>query len=153
MRPRLIEKFGDQERPVQEGNRVLKPETAAKVVGYMESVMSKESGTGYALRIPGYRLAGKTGTAQKVGFKTGGHVSNFVGFVPAVDTRAVILVMIDNPKKGLYYGAQVAGPVFKNVAQSVIRRYNIQPTEPVVAATPKPLAPKPAVHAEARPRR
>jgi cell division protein FtsI/penicillin-binding protein 2 len=55
-------------------------------------------------------------------------VSNFVGFVPADKPRAVILVMVNNPKAGKYYGATVAGPVFKRLAKTVIRRLHIPPT-------------------------
>jgi cell division protein FtsI/penicillin-binding protein 2 len=113
----------------------------------MESVMSKEYGTGYKLRVPGYRLAGKTGTAQKTNLKTkkvsgAGYVSNYVGFVPAVNPRVEIMVMIDYPK-GEYYGAAVAGPVFQDLAKTMIRYYNLPPdsavtTEPIAKLPQKP---------------
>jgi cell division protein FtsI (penicillin-binding protein 3) len=93
----------------------------------MESVIEKDFGTGKSLRLPGYRLAGKTGTAQKVGSGTGKHVANFVGVVPADDPKAVVLVMVDSPSAGKYYGGDVAGPPFLEIAKAVVRRYAIPP--------------------------
>jgi cell division protein FtsI (penicillin-binding protein 3) len=133
--PRLIKKIGDKEVPLAPQQEVVKPETAHKVMDFMESVFSSDAGTAKGLRIPGYRLAGKTGTAERVRSKGGGgYVSNFVGYVPAENPRALILVMVDNPK-GAYYGAIVAGPVFKDLAAAVIRRYAIPPSKP--AASPQ----------------
>ncbi|MEZ0325046.1 MAG: peptidoglycan D,D-transpeptidase FtsI family protein [Fimbriimonas sp.] len=125
--PRLIKKVGDEELPVGPGERILKEETVDKMVTCLESVIESDSGTGKDLRIPGYRLGGKTGTAQKVGSGVKGYVSNFIGFVPARNPRAVVLVMVNNPKKG-YYGATVAGPAFKEIAKQVIRHFNIPPS-------------------------
>ena len=134
----------------------------------MEAVFSSSHGTGKSLRIPGYRLAGKTGTAQKINPETGtveggGYVSNFIGFVPAERPKAAILVMIDHPKGGKYYGATVAGPVFQDVARAVIRRYGIEKSGSELtsieekkhkrkAKVAKPGAPiGPAVGSEVRP--
>jgi cell division protein FtsI/penicillin-binding protein 2 len=95
----------------------------------MEKVMSKV-GTGKSLQIPGYRMGGKTGTAQKYrNGKSEGYVANFVGMIPARDPQAVILVMIDDPKGGRIYGADVAGPVFVDVVKSVIQRLQLPKTE------------------------
>jgi cell division protein FtsI/penicillin-binding protein 2 len=69
---------------------MIQSETAETVMRMMESVIQSEHGTGRTLQIPGYRLAGKTGTAQKVGTADGKYVANFVGMVPAQDPRAVI---------------------------------------------------------------
>lgn len=137
MEPRLIKKVGDVEQPIQPAGQVVSPETAQQVLKCMEAVIESDSGTGKTLRIPGYRLGGKTGTAQKIGKGVHGYVSNFIGFVPANEPKVAILVMIDNPKGGAYYGATVAGPVFKSLAQAVIRRYAIPATEPI-AASPRP---------------
>ena len=122
---RLVKSVNGIERPIGEGQQVLSKQSCDYTLECMERVMSS-IGTGSALRIPGYRIGGKTGTAQK--FSKGqnrGYVSNFVGMIPARDPRAVILVMIDDPKAGKIYGADVAGPVFKDVAKSVITRLNI----------------------------
>jgi cell division protein FtsI/penicillin-binding protein 2 len=134
MEPRLIRQIGSQSIPPKPAGRMFQAETAHRVMDYMESVVESESGTGYKLRIPGYRLAGKTGTAQRIGRPDGGYVANFVGYVPAGKPRAQILVMVDRPTAGGYYGATVAGPVFVKIARSVIRRYNIQPTEAVTSS-------------------
>ena len=129
MQPRLVQKIGSTPNPVKSLGRVVKPESAEFVRHCMEAVIQSDSGTGKTLQIPGYRLAGKTGTAQKIGPGQTGHVANFVGFVPAVNPKAVVLVMIDNPKGAVFYGAPVAGPCFQKVAKGVIRRFNIPPTE------------------------
>lgn len=133
MKPRLVLRVGGREVPPEPAGRVFSPEAARFVREAMEDVVQERHGTGYALRIPGYRIAGKTGTAQKANPETGsiaggGYVANFVGFVPARDPRVMILVMIDNPKP-LYYGAVVAGPAFREIALAVIRRYHLPPDE------------------------
>lgn len=127
MAPRLIAKIGEKETPVKTESTIVSPEVAEYVRGVMISTIEKDFGTGKGLRIPGYQLAGKTGTAEKKGSRNGGYVSNFVGFVPAEQPKALVLVMIDNPRNGSYYGATVAGPVFVDMAKQVIRRYNIAP--------------------------
>lgn len=128
MKPRLVRAVGDTEVPPAEGARVVSSETAQLVMKYMESVIQSEAGTGHSLRIPGYRLGGKTGTAQKQKKdEKGKYVSNFVGFVPADKPRAVVLVMIDTPTAGAYYGGAVAGPPFVQIARAVIRRFAIPP--------------------------
>lgn len=128
MRPVLIEKLGDQEfKPVAEG-QVFDADEANFVKGLMVDTIEKDYGTAKKLRIPGYTIAGKTGTAQIL--KNGGehgHIANFVGYVPAEKPKAVILVMVENPTAGSYYGGDVAGPVFEDIAKGVIRRYGIEP--------------------------
>lgn len=131
--PRLVKRVGRKDIAVKEGKRVLSPIAAAEVARVMESVIETDMGTGSKLRITGYRLAGKTGTAQKVNAKTGkigggGYVSSFVGFVPANQPRSVVLVMVDNPKGGKYYGSSVAGPVFTEMARSIVRVLDIPTT-------------------------
>lgn len=85
-------------------------------------VNAVENGTGTMARIPHFQIAGKTATAQRVdrngGYK--GYVSGFIGFPVNVDRRFVIVVYIDNPKNGKYYGGAVAGPVFKNLAEYML---------------------------------
>lgn len=132
--PRLIKRIGDKEQPIGQQRQIVTKQTAATVLQFMESAFSSERGTAKSLRISGYRLAGKTGTAQRVRkVGGGGYVASFVGFVPAEKPRAMILVMIDNPK-GEYYGGLVAGPVFKEIAEAVIRRFSIPPSQPGAVA-------------------
>jgi cell division protein FtsI/penicillin-binding protein 2 len=156
--PRLVAKVGEMPTPINPGSQVVSAESAQTVLRMMRAVLESDRGTGKSLRIPGYAIGGKTGTAQKKNFDTGsmkggGYVSNFIGFVPAEKPEAVVLVMVDNPKGGSYYGSTVAGPAFKSIAQSVIRRLRIPPTvalsdpEPaprVVAEKPNAAAPQPA---------
>lgn len=133
MEPRLIKRIGSVDQPVEPSAPLIRKETADKVLQCMEAVIEDDAGTGKKFRIPGYRLGGKTGTAQKVGKATKGqraYVSNFVGFVPAEKPKAVILVMVNHPQGGKYYGADVAGPAFQQLAKAVIRRYNIPPSVP-----------------------
>lgn len=139
MKPRVVRKIGKDDVAPIEAERIVKPETAQLMLEYMESVIQSDRGTGKNLRIPGYRLGGKTGTAERQG--RGGYVSNFVGFVPAPAPRAVILVMVDHPQAGSYYGATVAGPVFDELARAVIRRYGIPPSKakPTLSSEGLPL--------------
>jgi cell division protein FtsI/penicillin-binding protein 2 len=130
MKLRLVRRVGGTEYPPQSAGQMVSAKSANTVLRYMEGVISEEHGTGHTLRIPGYRLAGKTGTAQ-IANKGGKYISNFVGFVPAQKPVAEILVMIQRPRKGGYYGAAIAGPAFQNLAYAVIRRYGIAPTEPM----------------------
>lgn len=153
-RARLIQAVDGVPRPTREGVRVVRPEVAQEVLRLMASVIETDHGTGRSLRLPGYRLAGKTGTAQKLGGGKTGYVSNFVGFVPAESPRAMILVMVDNPKAGKYYGGEVAGPVFRDLARAVIRTYQIppsQPTAPLAPPRPRPAPPKPDKPSPPRP--
>jgi cell division protein FtsI/penicillin-binding protein 2 len=138
MKARLVKKVGDREIPTEQIGRVVSADTAAKALGVMEAVIESESGTGKRMRIPGYRLAGKTGTAQKLGSsKERAYVANFVGFVPAQNPRALILVMVDTPRAGQIFGGQVAGPIFTEIAKAVIRRYGILPDSSQVTAIGK----------------
>jgi cell division protein FtsI/penicillin-binding protein 2 len=133
MKPRLIKKIGSEEQPVLPGATVLGADAAEKTLECMESVIEEDFGTGKFQRIPGYRLGGKTGTAQRrnrlngsmVG---GGYCSNFIGFVPSRKPRAAIVVMVEgpNPSKGKY-GSTVSGPAFTKIARGVIRKLSIPP--------------------------
>lgn len=128
MEPRLIDKIGGVELPHAQPTQLVSKAAADETLRSMEQVMT--DGTGTKLQIPGYRLAGKSGTAQKLG-KGGGHVSNFIGFVPAVHPKAAILVMINRPNVTNYHGAALAGPAWQSIAKTVIRLNHILPTEPI----------------------
>jgi cell division protein FtsI (penicillin-binding protein 3) len=102
--------------------RVLQPQTARAVRRMLEMAVSEE-GTASSARVPGYQVAGKTGTARKLrdGHYTDAYVASFVGFAPATNARVVIAVMIDEPRAGHYYGGDVAAPVFSQVAAGALR--------------------------------
>ena len=100
----------------------------------MESVVGP-SGTAASAAIPGYRVAGKTGTAQRYDQSCGcyrGHTASFIGFAPADDPAYVVNVTIQAPK-GIYYGGYLGGPVFKEVMSYILQSRNIPPTEKVEA--------------------
>ena len=130
---------GVEPKPTSATKQVLSKEACDYTLHCMEAVMEK--GTGRNMQIAGYDLGGKTGTAQKMGKNASGYVSNFVGMIPAMDPQAVVLVMVNNPKAGKIYGAEVAGPVFTIVANSVIKNLRIQPTT-VLSQTPSKVPQK-----------
>jgi cell division protein FtsI (penicillin-binding protein 3) len=110
--------------------RVISKRTAGKVSWILEGVLSEE-GTGAQASIAGFRVAGKTGTSQKVDPKTkryswSKYVATFVGFVPVDKPKLVILVTIDEPR-GIHYGGLVAGPVFRDVGQWSLNYLRINP--------------------------
>lgn len=131
MEPRVVDRIGEVDQPREAGKRLFSDAAAAETLRCMEAVMSP-IGTGKKLMIPGYRLAGKTGTAQKLGKRQHGHVSNFIGFLPAQAPKYAILVMVNEPQGMIYHGSDVAGPAFREIAQTLIRRDGLLPTEPIL---------------------
>ena len=112
----------------QKGEVILQPETARKMREMMISVTQK-GGTGQAGAVPGYDVAGKTGTARKAinGRYEGKYVASFVGFAPAKTPRLIVAVSIDEPV-GSYYGGTVAGPVFRGIMEGGLKLLNVAPT-------------------------
>jgi len=111
-------------------HRVLDGVTAARVMDVLEGVINPDSVTGRAAGIRGYRLAGKTGTAQKIGPDGlySQYVSSFVGILPASAPELVILVVIDAPdKRKGYYGSEVAAPAFRTIAETAVRVLRLAP--------------------------
>lgn len=109
--------------------RVIGEDTAAKLRTMMESVVSA-NGTAPSAAIPGYRVAGKTGTAQRVDPMTGkysGYTASFIGFAPADSPRFVINVTLQRPRNG-HYGGSLCGPVFKKVMTFVLQSEHVAPT-------------------------
>ncbi len=109
--------------------RIISAKTAETVITIMKSVLEND-GTGVNAALDGYSACGKTGTAQKINengvYAKEKFVSSFIGFAPAENPEAVILVVIDEPK-GNYYGGTVAAPVFKNIAQGTLYYMGISP--------------------------
>ena len=121
----------------RENVRVISPETAAKMRLMMESVVSA-NGTAPSAAIPGYRVAGKTGTAQRIDDTCGcyrGYTASFIGFAPADKPAYVISVTIQDPK-GMHWGGYLGGPVFKKVMSFVLQSKGIAPTGTVVDPIP-----------------
>jgi cell division protein FtsI (penicillin-binding protein 3) len=113
----------------RESVRVISADTAAKMRLMMESVVSA-NGTAPSAAIPGYRVAGKTGTAQRIDDTCGcyrGYTASFIGFAPADKPAYVISVTIQDPK-GMHWGGYLGGPVFKKVMSFVLQSKGIAPT-------------------------
>lgn len=130
----LIKRSPD-ERPATGLNdgavRIFSVDTARKMRTMMETVVS-DVGTAKQAQIPGYRVGGKTGTAKKAGpggYGAGRYQSVFAGFVPAGQPRLVMVVMIDEPRTGGYYGGVVAAPVFQKVMEGALRLFNVPPDD------------------------
>jgi cell division protein FtsI/penicillin-binding protein 2 len=117
--------------------RVITEKTAQEMAVMLRGVLTE--GTGTNAEIPGYQIAGKTGTAQKLidgRYSDRNHVGSFAGFFPASAPRVVITVIVDNghPPKGSAYGSVVAAPSFKRIAEKIIRYMDIPPAESTSAA-------------------
>ncbi len=140
MSPYVVEKVTDSYGQIKIENsarvrRKVVGRDVADQVREMMTTVTEPGGTGVKAAVPGYRVAGKTGTAQKVDPVTGGYsmdrsVSSFVGFVPADDPRLVILVVLDEPT-GKSYGGLTAAPVFSNIAGQAMRYLKVMPTEKI----------------------
>ena len=140
--PRLVQSIGGTPTKIEK-TRVVAAPLAHKLVSMLTTVVNV--GTGANAAIPGYVVAGKTGTAEKPdprgGYAKGKYVASFVGFVPATKPRFVVLVMVDEPR-GAIFGSVVAAPAFQRIARFALQYYEVQPDAP---------APKPAAAAAAPP--
>lgn len=142
--PRLARRFIDPTgqthvltRPL--GPRRIPADLVRSMTEILEAVVTR--GTGQRAQIPGLRIAGKTGTAQKIGpsgtYESGRYIASFVGFFPVEAPRVVLLVMLDEPE-GLFYGSEVAAPLFQAMARLLATRWRLEP--PVETAGPMPVA-------------
>jgi cell division protein FtsI (penicillin-binding protein 3) len=142
MEPILVRKISDTRgTTVKEWTphvrREVVPNTVARTVAEMLTAVVEEGGTAVEAAMTGFRVAGKTGTAQKVDPATGKYsedhyTASFVGFVPAEKPRLVIAVVLDEPTIGRY-GGDLAGPVFRRVAEASLRYLGVPPSH----STPK----------------
>ena len=110
--------------------RVIDSATDKTLMGLLEQVVA--TGGGKKARVQGYRITGKTGTAEKirtdsVGYKEGSYIASFCGFAPVDDPQVTLLVIIDDPS-GIYYGGQIAAPVAAKMFQQLFRSLNIEPS-------------------------
>ena len=114
-----------------EAQRVLSQKTARLVSKLLTGVL-EDDGTASLARVSNYSVAGKTGTTKKPipgGYADDRYMSMFAGFSPVSDPRLVMVVVIDDPSSGEYYGGKVAGPVFSNVMAGALRILNVAPDE------------------------
>lgn len=137
MRPYVVSEVRDANGRIvarsapQVRRRAISAETARTLTSVLEGVVTH--GTGSRAAVPGYRVAGKTGTAQKIDPQTGAYssalsVGSFVGYVPAEDPRLAVVVVIDEPKAEAW-GGVVAAPVFRRIAEQALPYLGIPPQE------------------------
>jgi cell division protein FtsI/penicillin-binding protein 2 len=133
-RPHLVEKVGGRRVGAGKGTRVVSRTTARRMMAMLRDVVVE--GTGGEAAIPGYTVAGKTGTANKPenGRYVEKYVASFVGLVPARKPRLAVLVMVDEPK-GDVYGGVVAAPVFRDIARFDLQYLEVPPDAPRASAS------------------
>lgn len=122
-------RFTPAEAP--EETRVVSEKTAKTLAAMLESVVDDREGTGTKAAIPGYRVAGKTGTANRVDPDRGvykGYTASFAGFAPADDPRITVYCAIQNPTRGSYFGGQICGPIYKQVMEFALKSLQIPPS-------------------------
>ena len=136
MKPHIIKSYSNSQGDVTsttETSVVGQPvpaETAKTIVDILEKEVSEGGGT--KAMVEGYHFGGKTGTAEKLDTKHGGYldgqyIASFIGFGPVEDPKFVVLVVIDDPQKGSYYGSQIVAPVFKDIVSQLVRYYQMSP--------------------------
>jgi cell division protein FtsI (penicillin-binding protein 3) len=136
--PHLVDRVVRGPRTRVQSRRVLSPVVARKVRAMLSGAVS--DGTGTLASVPGYTVAGKTGTAAKPdpvngGYSTSNYVASFVGMVPASKPRLVILVSIDEPR-GAIWGGVVAAPVFREIADFALQYLEVAPDDPTSLTAP-----------------
>jgi cell division protein FtsI (penicillin-binding protein 3) len=128
--PRLVLSEGGEQPDEPEGERVMSRDTADKLSEMLEGVLSEaQGGTASDVSVPGYTLAGKTGTAQKViegTYSETQFVASFVGYAPAENPQLLVAIVVDDPK-GDYYGGTVAAPAFGEIAKFALPYLAIPP--------------------------
>lgn len=127
--PRLIARVGKEARSSKPGRRVISAKVASQIRSMLATAVDK--GTGEKAKIPGYAVAGKTGTAEKPlpngkGYSKTNYVASFVGMVPAARPRLVVMVMVDEPRSSIY-GGDIAAPAVKKIMQYSLQRMKIAP--------------------------
>lgn len=135
LKPRIIKEVRNSDGSVDRNSeivqvrQVIQENTATTLIGMLEQVVA--SGGGSKASVKGYRIAGKTGTAEKLkddgsGYLTGHYIASFAGFAPVEDPQITVLVIIDDPN-GIYYGGQIAAPIAGEIFEQVLRYLNIKP--------------------------
>ncbi|WP_328945119.1 penicillin-binding protein 2 [Streptomyces sp. NBC_00250] len=125
--------------PTPKESRVVSDKTAKTLAQMLESVVDDREGTGNKAAIPGYRVAGKTGTANRVDPELGrykGYTASFAGFAPADEPEVTVYCAIQNPTKGSYFGGQICGPIYKKVMEFALKTLHVAPTGSAPARLP-----------------
>ncbi len=127
-RPHIVQTIGGHALALAKGHRILSRSTAAEIRNMLRGVLA-DGGTASGAAIPGYDLAGKTGTAEIAvdgKYSTSEFVASFMGMVPASDPKLVVAVVVDDPHGGIY-GGQVAGPAFQKIVGWAVPYFGIDP--------------------------
>jgi cell division protein FtsI/penicillin-binding protein 2 len=134
VKPHLIDRIGNQLPKPAARRRIVTPWIAHELSAMLQNVVL--DGTGTLAQIPGYHVAGKTGTAAKPdatgGYSTSKYVASFVGFAPATRPRVVVLVTVDEPQ-GAIWGGVVAAPAFKTIMQQTLQYLSAPPDAAVIS--------------------
>jgi cell division protein FtsI/penicillin-binding protein 2 len=127
--PHLVDRVLGRPAPKLDHRRIVSPGVAAQLSTMLRRVVG-EGGTGTEAAIPGYNVAGKTGTAQKPdprgGYSSTKYVASFVGFVPASKPELVVLVSVDEPTRAIW-GGSVAAPAFAAIAKFALQYLEVPP--------------------------
>jgi cell division protein FtsI (penicillin-binding protein 3) len=131
VRPRLIDRIDGRPVAGSQRRRIVSRTVSERMLGMLKGVVVE--GTGREAAIPGYAVAGKTGTAAKIDpdgrYSTSRYVASFIGLVPATRPRFVVMVMVDEPR-GNFYGGVVAAPAFREIARFNLQHYEVPPDVP-----------------------
>ena len=161
LQPHIVHKITNadgsvyEEREKKEVRRTIDSATDKTLIGLLEQVVA--TGGGKKAAVKGYRIAGKTGTAQKIradgaGYMDGRYIASFCGFAPVENPRITVLVMIDDPSLGNFYGGQIAAPVASRIFAQLFRHLHIEPSSDPFAGmerkTPEAEKPKAAFTGE-----
>ena len=133
--PQIVLAEDGVEAAEDEGERVISKRNSARLREMLAGVL-EDGGTASAVQVPGYELAGKTGTAQKVvdgTYSETEYVGSFIGFAPVDDPRLLVSVVVDNPPYGSHFGGTVAAPAFGEIAKFALPYLGVAPTDDVAA--------------------
>jgi cell division protein FtsI/penicillin-binding protein 2 len=136
VQPHLAERVGGSRLRGFKRRRVVSPAVDAALKTMLTGVVDEHGATGNAAAIPGYTVAGKTGTAQVPGpngYTTGKYVASFVGMVPVKSPRLVVLVVVNEPTKAIF-GGVVAAPAFAEIAKFDLQYLGVTPDAPITSA-------------------
>ena len=126
--PHIVAAIGGKAQPVPSGHRIISASTAASVRDMLRGVLA-DGGTASGAAIPGFDLAGKTGTANVVvdgKYSSSEYIASFIGMVPASNPKLVVAVMVDEPQ-GSIYGGSVAAPAFQKIVGWAVPHFGISP--------------------------
>ena len=129
--PYIVRAVDGRPQPQPRGQRVISPSTAAELRQMLEGVLAP-GGTAHEVSIPGYHLAGKTGTASKIDpathqYSRTAYIASFIGFAPAADPKLLCAVVVDEPERGSIYGGAVAAPAFGQIMSFALPYMHIGP--------------------------